>query len=49
MSCENPESGDKPISNLNFLLTPQSDSHFASQQKVYKEVGNEMLEHALEG
>jgi kinesin family protein 1 len=27
----------------------QDDDHFASQQKVYKEVGHEMLEHALEG
>jgi hypothetical protein len=28
---------------------PQDDGHFASQQKVYNEVGHEMLEHALEG
>ena len=31
------------------LYLPQDDNHFASQQKVYKEVGHEMLEHALEG
>ncbi|XP_046845010.1 kinesin-like protein unc-104 isoform X2 [Xenia sp. Carnegie-2017] len=32
-----------------FWSYEESDDHFASQQSVYKDVGHEMLEHALEG
>ncbi|CAB4009819.1 kinesin unc-104, partial [Paramuricea clavata] len=35
--------------DYSFWSYAEDDGHFASQQKVYNEVGHEMLEHALEG
>lgn len=32
-----------------YVILQTDDAHFASQEMVYKDIGEEMLEHAFEG